>query len=130
MDEFDKWNNLKKEINKSNNSFNFKEREIFYIKIGKNVGFEEDGKGDYFVRPVIILRKFNSNIFWGIPLTSSNIDKKESIFYFKFYIKNIRNCAIISQLRLFDSKRLLNKLGVISKDDYKLIKQKIIQIIG
>ena len=30
----------------------------------------ENGKGDYFTRPVLVLHKFNKNLFWGIPLTT------------------------------------------------------------
>jgi mRNA interferase MazF len=32
---------------------------FFYMKMGKNLGFEQNGKGENFVRPVIILKKFN-----------------------------------------------------------------------
>ena len=31
------------------------------------MGFEEDGKNDNFVRPVLVLKKFNNDMFLGIP---------------------------------------------------------------
>ena len=40
------------------------------MKEGKNIGFEQNGKGSNFVRPILVLRKFNSSIFWGLPLTT------------------------------------------------------------
>jgi len=38
--DFDKWNEIKKETNKKQYPLHFREREIFYIRIGKNIGFE------------------------------------------------------------------------------------------
>ena len=37
--------------------------------LGANVGFEQDGIGEDFLRPVLILRKFNVYMFWALPLT-------------------------------------------------------------
>jgi mRNA interferase MazF len=45
----------------------FKERDIWWVSIGVNVGFEEDGKHEKFLRPVLILKKFNKELFLGIP---------------------------------------------------------------
>lgn len=129
-EDFDRWNKIKKKTNTSNNIINFKEREVFYIKIGKNIGFEEDGKGEDFLRPVIVFKKFNKYIFWGIPLTSSNLNNKNGFYYYKFCLNSLENCAILSQIRLFDVRRLLNKIGVIGVQDFLNIKQKINQIIG
>lgn len=42
---------------------------------------ETDGKHHSFERPVVVIYKFNKEMFWGIPLTS-----KEHIG--KYYAKN------------------------------------------
>ena len=64
--DFDKWNNIKKDTHKENVLVGFRNRDIFYIKMGQNIGFEQNGKGDNFVRPVIVFKKFNKNIvFWN-----------------------------------------------------------------
>ena len=130
QDSYDKWNNIKKEINKETKYRNFKEREIFYIKMGENIGFEQNGKGEEFVRPVIVLKKFNKDIFFGIPLSSKI---KDGVFYHKFeFVKynNISvNIALLSQLKLYSSKRLLNKIGMINKDDFLSIKSKLKRLI-
>lgn len=65
-DNYDKWNTIKKETNKEKKYRNFKEKEIFYLKMGENIGFEQNGKGEDFVRPIIILKKFNKDMFFGI----------------------------------------------------------------
>lgn len=125
MKNFDKWNLQKKLINKKQHKVFFKQRDIFFIKLGKNVGHEQDGKGDHFIRPVIVLKKFNNNLFIGVPLTSNL--SKEGKFYFNFVIKksNKENKAILSQLKLIDSKRLINKIGMISKKDFNSLKRKV-----
>ena len=36
----------------------FKEGEIWWCHLGENVGTEMNGKGDFFTRPVLILKKY------------------------------------------------------------------------
>lgn len=127
-EEFNKWNNLKQEIENKKEGGMFKERDIFYINIGKNIGFEQDGKGEKFLRPVVILKKFNNLVFLGIPLTSKV--KKDNKFYFKFSFKDsFISYAILSQIRLFDWKRLERKIGMIEKNDFIELKKAFIEII-
>lgn len=57
MKHFDKWNKLKKTIHQNRPEFFVNEREVRYAHLGINVGFEEDGKGGDFKRPVLILKK-------------------------------------------------------------------------
>jgi len=39
------------------------------------------------------------------------------------------NIALLSQLKLYSSKRLLNKIGMINKDDFLSIKSKLKRLI-
>src|SRR3989338_11438777 len=106
--DFDKWNTIKKVIDNAENKKTFHEREIWFIKIGENVGFEQNGKGAEFLRPVIVYKKFSKNVFLGIPLTKT---VKEGKFYSGFKFKNQTSFAILSQIRLFDSKKLVYSIG-------------------
>jgi len=121
-DRFNIWNDIKKEINKKNKIIYFHEREIWFISMWKNIWFEQDGKGEFFWRPVIVLKKFNNHVFYWIPLTSKNKNWK---YYYNFNFKWVENNAIISQIRLYDSKRLLEKKWKVNKLDYKEIKKQI-----
>jgi hypothetical protein len=71
MENFDLWNQVKQITDKKENKVGFKEREIFWLRLGKNIGAEEYGKGNEFQRPVLIIKKLTSNIFVGLPLTST-----------------------------------------------------------
>ena len=124
--EFDEWNEVKKSVQQERKIRHFKEREIFYLKMGHNVGFEQNGKGENFVRPVIILKKFNKSMFYGVPLSSQI---KEGLFYYNFsFLRNNqknKNIALLSQMRLYSANRLLNKIGMISKEDFVELKDKL-----
>jgi len=126
--DYSEWQKLKQAINERDNSPTFfKEKEIWYFNCGLNVGHEQDGKGKSFRRPILILHKFNKHVFWSIPLTSS---RKKHKFYFEFNFEPKRKSwAIISQIKLTDSKRLIEKIGKMSTDDFKSIKEKIRSLI-
>ena len=66
MDKLDEWNEIKKEIVSKNTFFTFKVREIYWLKIGQNVGYETHGKGEEFLRPVLIFRKFDLIVKMGV----------------------------------------------------------------
>jgi len=120
--DFKKWHKDKEIIHNERPRLFFHEREIWFCRLGVNVGFEQDGFGDDFLRPTIIFRKFNNEIFWGIPLTKKEKDKK---YYFAFsFPERGKNTAILSQIRLIDAKRLAYHIGEISKEDFEVLKNK------
>ncbi len=128
--QYNNWNEIKITIEYENIIVGFKERDIFYMNMGKNIGFEQDGKGENFVRPVVIIKGFNKNMFFGIPLSTK---MKEGKFYYKFRFQKkdelVENIALLSQMRLFSTKRLLNKIGVISKEDFIKMKNEFKSLI-
>jgi len=114
--DFDSWNLKKKNIN--NKKFLpplFKERDVWWLSVGTNIGFEEDGKHENFVRPVLVLKKFNRMLFLGIPLSKQI---KDNIYYFKITLKEKTVSVLMSQIRVFSSKRMWNKIGELDSRDY------------
>jgi mRNA-degrading endonuclease toxin of MazEF toxin-antitoxin module len=127
--DFKNWHDKKSSIDNIPERPFFHEKEIWFCYLGVNVGFEQDGESLEFLRPVVIIRKFNNQIFWAIPLTKSK--KKDSPYYYSFsFISEIRSVAVISQIRLIDARRLSRKIGDISDSDFDNIKQKIKQLIA
>ncbi len=99
------------------------EREVWFASVGLNIGFEQDGRGTKFLRPVVILKKFNNEVCWCLPLTKN---QKKGKYYFSFKLDNQTvSTVILSQLRLIDTKRLQYKLGDITKEDFVRIKEKL-----
>lgn len=123
---FHKWNNKKISIHQRVHSSFFKEREIWFASLGCNVGHEEDGKGRDFQRPVIILTKFNAEMFWGIPLTTKI---KSGNYFVPIEINNTKSVAILSQLKVLDSKRLIRRIGKLTENETHLIKNRLYKIL-
>ncbi len=126
--DFDQWNEEKKVLHADAERLFFHEREIWYCHLGNNIGFEQDGRGELFLRPVVIIRKFNNEIFWCVPLTRT---LKDLPFYFAFAMhvdtetSNEQSAAVLSQIRLIDAKRLRRLVGYISEKDFALLKKKL-----
>ena len=125
MKDFDAWNEVKKIKNENirNLRLFFKEREIWWMYFGLNIGDEQDGKGSEYVRPVLIIKKFNKNLFWGCAISSKL--KSNNGYYFQIFTKDGPRSVILSQFRLYDLQRLRNKMDMCTLDDFCKIKQAI-----
>jgi len=124
----DKWNEIKKQLSIKEKIFSFKERDIFWIHIGENIGYETNGKNKLFLRPVLILKKFSQKTFLGIPLTTA---MKNDRFHYEFnYKKDKVSYANLSQIKLFDAKRIHDKDGRIIIEDFIKLKIKLKELIN
>ena len=123
MKKFDDWNELKKQISSIDNSVKFKERDIFWISIGENIGSEQNGKGKEFARPVLIIKKLNNQLFFGVPLSTSI--RNGTYFHTFSFIEEQQSSALLVQAKVFDIKRANQKLGMINKNDFIDVKEKL-----
>ena len=113
---YDKWNKLKKKIEETNhNPPYFKEQDVWWLSVGINIGYEEYGKGNNFVRPVLVIKKYNRHLFLGVPLTTK---VKNNPYYLKITLQRKDVSALISQIRAFSTKRMSNKLGELEKEEH------------
>jgi mRNA interferase MazF len=80
---------------------------------------ESDGKHDYFERPVLLLRIFNKEMIWGLPITST---VKDSPFYHRFKFMDSDRSVMLTQVRTISAKRLRRKVDVIADADFEAIK--------
>jgi len=122
------WHSKKEKVDEKATRVFFHEREIWFCHLGTNVGFEQDGKGENFGRPIVVFRKFNNEVFWGVPLTTRT---KGGKFYFPITIgigDDTSRKAILSQLRLLDAKRLYQKIGTIDSATHKRLEEAIIRL--
>jgi len=125
--DFDKWNNIKKETHTKQSLPLFSEREVWWCQLGVNIGSEEDGKGINYLRPVLIVRKFNKNIFYGLPITSKI---KNDMFHIVINSGEIQGSVILSQMRLIDAKRLSHLFSKITNNELNDIKKKLKNLIS
>jgi len=129
---YDEWNEVKKETQSKEFHFSIKTREIFWVKIGQNIGSEEFGKGKLFSRPVIVVRQLTSDMFIGIPTTTTTKNDND-YFHTINYINNkkekITSCAMIYQFKTFSKKRITSKIGKISSSEFEEIHNKLVKLL-
>ena len=124
--DFTEWERLKQHLHHHVQAPHFSQGEIWWCSIGVNIGHEQDGKHERATRPVIIIRKFNPHLFLGIPLTTKI---KHNPYSHQFRFQGQEQCALLSQLRLWDSKRLDRRMGALSKGQLRKLVQKIQEMI-
>ena len=114
------WVRVKTFLNALVNRPQFNEKEVWWCTLGVNVGDEENGKGDQFTRPVVVVKKFNKKLFLGIPLTGT---VNNNDYYHKVMFKGKAQSAMISQVRALDSKRMQVLMGKMNEADFKSLKE-------
>ncbi len=124
MNDFDAWNEIKKKIEQENSTDRFpKEGEVWMSSFGKNVGYEQNGAGDTFSRPVLIVKKFNNRMFWCVPLSTK---QKPFDFYLNFTDPNGQAVsAILAQMKLVSVKRLRRKLYEFEKETLRETRERL-----
>lgn len=118
---FEGWGLKKQDIHEGGKAPFYHEREAWWCSMGTNIGSEQDGTGKNFDRPVVILRAFNKHAFLAVALTG-----KERSGKFHFFLGKLENrdaSAILSQVRIFDSKRLIRKIGTLDESTFKKLKE-------
>jgi mRNA interferase MazF len=103
----------------------FKEGEIWWCHVGMNIGVEIYGKGPKFMRPVLVLRKFSADGFFGVPLTSRC---RNSDWYARITSTNVGGSAVLNQTRTFDAKRLIARMGVLSDENFCSVKKSFLEL--
>ncbi len=123
---FDRWNDLKQKIDAKEKGILFNERDILFISLGQNIGFEQYGKGEEYLRPVVVLKKFSRNLFFGVPLSSQI---KEGYFFHKVSFRNKINSALLLQARTFDAKRIKYRLATLSSKEFEKLVKKFKKVV-
>ena len=126
--DFDKWNELKKEIDRNAVDFYVQTRQIWWCSIGLNIGSEQNGHGESFERPVVVIRKYTSDTFLCVPLTTK---EKGGNYFHKIGngVDGVSSFAILSQAKVLDRKRLRRLVGTISYKEFHDIVEKYKSLI-
>ncbi len=126
--DFDSWNTEKKSVDKKsiNRELFFYPREIWWCSAGLNIGVESNGKNENFERPVLIIKKFNADMIWVLPLTTK---EKQDKYHFKLEYENLKSWVILSQIKTISTKRLLRKVGSIPEVHFKEVINRVKNIL-
>ena len=127
MKDFNKWNEVKKRVNIKTKISIPKNREVYWTCIGENIGHEQDGKSDIYTRPVLIFKRFNESLFFGIPLSTN---MKKGSFFHSFILNGKKSNALLVQAKVFDTKRLEKKIGKVSVNEFMGIEIQLKKLLG
>ncbi|MFA6414899.1 MAG: type II toxin-antitoxin system PemK/MazF family toxin [Candidatus Paceibacterota bacterium] len=123
--DFWKWHTQKGHLNEAKGTALFHEREVWWCALGANIGFEQDGSGELFTRPVVILSKFNLDACLVVPLTAK---PKKGKYYFSVGNISSRDAvAVLSQIRFVDRKRLAMKIATMDKGTFQRLTKAVAQ---
>ncbi len=119
---FDCWNETKKKVDLVPPPY-FKERDIWWCIFGVNVGVEIDGKGDFYTRPAVIIRKINNHGCYVVPLTTQSSKHTPEFSLSVGIVDEKPAYANITQVKAISSKRLEQRIGTLKSDIFNLIKK-------
>ena len=120
--EFDNWNEEKKRTHGESPRL-YTVREVWWCRLGVNVGSEQDGSGNKFLRPVLIVRGFGANTCMIVPLTASANQHPLRIPIGVIHGKEAT--AMLSQIRVIDTRRLVEKVGFLNRDIFERLRKAV-----
>lgn len=124
--DFKGWIKVKEKTHNDQSQRSFKTGDIWWCKIGENVGSEICGKGNDFLRPVLVVKKLSRENFIGVPLTSK---EHTGTWYVPFSFRNNIQYAVISQVENISVYRLTYKMGMVMDSDLYIIVSNLIDLI-
>jgi mRNA-degrading endonuclease toxin of MazEF toxin-antitoxin module len=105
----------------NNTEIYFEEREIWWVALGKNIGYEVDGKNDLFERPVLILKKYSKDMCFVLPMTTQ-VKKDAPWYQIQVIIEDELRGVNITQGRVISTKRLLRKKDKLDSEQFESIR--------
>lgn len=104
----------------------FTEGEVWRCALGHNVGHELDGRSRRYWRPVLVLRKLSPAHLLGVPLTGS---ANQQPFRVPLMFRGKKGYAALDQVRSLDARRLQQRLGALSPEELRLIREELIALV-
>ncbi len=118
MKNYDAWNELKKEIDARPYGPYCKKGEVWWCCFGLNIGSEQDGKNEWFERPVLVIKVLNRETVICIPLSSIISPGKDGI---EISYDGKSNFALFQHVKTLSTKRFTRQISRLDKDQTRLI---------
>jgi len=106
---FVSWTKLKIRIHFSERKFYPREKQIWWVNLGHNVGTEVNGKNKHFERPVLVLKRYHNDACLVLPLSSK---LKVGNYYMNYKDEKEKDSVInFSQVRSISIKRFIRMIS-------------------
>lgn len=117
---FLEWIGLKEKLhNSSSKPPMVRERDLWWVSLGENVGSEMNGKSRLFSRPALVMKKLAHGFFLIAPTTTQS---HEGSWYIKIKYTEKEMFVCLHQIRVIDHRRLSTQLGQIGVEEYNTVK--------
>lgn len=123
---FKRWITNKINVHLSEKIVYFKERQIWWVALGQNVGSEQNGKREHFERPVLLLKKFGYKTFLAVP-SSSKV--RNDLYHFVYIYKKGTFYFNLSQVRVLSYKRLIRLSGQMEEVEFNKVREALKKIL-
>jgi len=121
--DLDWWGQVKRRTQARQSTVLFKTGEIWWCRVGLNIGQEIFGKGIQFLRPVLVFRKLSSDLFLGLSLTTK---EKNGSWYVETNLLNRKRLVMLHQTRTLDKRRLFKRIGTLDSEQFAIVKRRFI----
>ena len=125
--DFDTWNEKKKALDVQSRNLLFKEGEIWWCAVGRNIGEEVYGKGGEFRRPVVILKKLSNNSCIAVPTTTK---PRTGSWYHRIHVHSKDRWVMMNQLRFISGNRLWVRESSLPPDQFSELKKSVAYLLG
>ena len=119
--DFEQCNIQKQNIHNKGTGKFYHAREIWWCSFGVNVGSEQDGGVVENRRPVLILKGLGPMTCIVVPLTKSTHTHQYRIPVGD--VAGEKATAVLSQIKVIDTKRLVRKIGFLEKEIFEIIRK-------
>ncbi|KKW21866.1 MAG: hypothetical protein A2W52_01985 [Candidatus Taylorbacteria bacterium RIFCSPHIGHO2_02_49_25] len=97
--------------------------EVWWCRFGVNIGSEQDGSGELFLRSAVILRGFGADTCMAVPLTTS--PRRHPLRVPVGIVQVEEASTILSQIRVVDTRRLVEKIGFLNKKSFGRLRKAV-----
>lgn len=122
-----KWTRRKRFLNNHGVRIkDFREGNLYWAFIGENIGMEQDGSGNAFSRPALVLNKMGRTLVLCVPISSK---KKNGKYYMDIDVDPIHGTLLFNQVKVIDVLRLGDLIGVVPHRILRKSRHKLTKLI-
>lgn len=105
------------------------ERDVWWCLFDMHSGEFHGGRGEYFSRPVIIMKKRARGVFLVLPLTTDTYSHYSTHSVSVEIGDGVKRKALLAQTSLIDVQCLRNKFAIIPRKQFQMLKKSLASFV-
>ena len=99
---------------------------VYWCNLGVGIGSEMLGKGNKFMRPVLVLAKIDTRLLLVLPITSR---EKLGPHYTEVYLNGVPESLVLYQIFTIDSRRITDFIDEVPPDAFREVKRNFLKLL-